>query len=187
MSSQTPSALLSPVLGSITEVCIVTPNYKQTIDGLSQLGIGPFQVFHFNKTTVPRREWRGAAGDFELYVCFAKQGDLVIEIMQPTEGESLMAEYLERNSNREGIQHVAFDMGNIAMPERLGIMKERGFEPAMQGWWTGKKGVCHFCFFDTEGRTGTVFETIDFSDDWEDPEHEWYPHPPAANTAGEDK
>jgi hypothetical protein len=31
--------------------------------------------------------------------------------------------------------------------------------------------------------TGTVFETIDFSKDWEDSEHEWYPHTPSPNVA----
>ena len=43
----------------------------------------------------------------------------------------------------------------------------------------GKQGQCHFCFFDTkEKAVGTVFETIVFSNDWEDPECEWYPNEP---------
>jgi hypothetical protein len=33
----------------------------------------------------------------------------------------------------------------------------------------GRKGTCHFCFFDTEESAGTVFESIEFSEDWEDP------------------
>lgn len=58
-------------------------------------------------------------------------------------------------------------------------MKERGIDPAMQGWWQGKNGECHFRFFDTQDAVGTVFESIEFSKDWEDPECEWYPHPPS--------
>ncbi len=58
-------------------------------------------------------------------------------------------------------------------------MAGRGFEVAMEGVWMGSKGRCHFCFFDTEAGTGTVFESIKFSDDWEDPDFVWYPGPPA--------
>ncbi|TKA61669.1 hypothetical protein B0A49_11554 [Cryomyces minteri] len=148
------------------------------MDGLLRLGIGPFQVFEFNSTTVPEQRYRGRSGSFALKVCFAKQNDLTFEIMQPISGDSFMADYLSKHGGEEGIQHVAFDMGEKPMAERQRIMRERGFEPAMEGWWKGSKGVCHFCFFDTEASTGTVFESIEFSDDWEDPDFVWYPAPP---------
>ena len=73
------------------------------------------------------------------------------------------------------MQHIAFDCNNIPMDDRKKEMRERGFEPAMEGVWKGRRGTCHFCFFDTEASTGTVFESIEFSEDWEDPEFEWYP------------
>lgn len=68
------------------------------MDGLLQLGIGPFQVFDFNHDTVADRYFRGQEGSFELKVCFAKHDNLTFEIMQPTGGESLMAEYLDQVS-----------------------------------------------------------------------------------------
>ena len=40
------------ILGQIAEICIVTPDLYSTIDGLTELGIGPFQVFNFNSMTV---------------------------------------------------------------------------------------------------------------------------------------
>ncbi len=83
-------------LGSITEVCIVTPDHKKTMDGLLRLGIGPFQIFDFNSSTVSNSNFRGKLSSFELKVCFAKQGDLTFEIMQPVRGESLMREYLDQ-------------------------------------------------------------------------------------------
>ena len=75
------------------------------------------------------------------------------------------------------MQHIAFDCKNVPMNERKKEMRERGFVPVMEGVWMGKRGRCHFCFFDTEASTGTIFESIEFSDDWEDPECEWYPQP----------
>ncbi|KAL8750649.1 MAG: hypothetical protein Q9184_006350 [Pyrenodesmia sp. 2 TL-2023] len=175
-----PTPTPAPFLGAITEVCIVTPDHIKTMDGLLRLGIGPFQVFDFTPATVSCRRFRGQDGDFELKVCFAKQGDLVFEIMQPVAGgsgwfvsDSPMID-IKRN-NKEGIQHLAFDCGKIPMAERKREMRARGFEPAMEGVWKGRKGTCTFCFFDTEASAGTVFESIAFSDDWEDPEFELYP------------
>jgi methylmalonyl-CoA/ethylmalonyl-CoA epimerase len=85
-----------PFLGSIVEVCIVTSDYKKTMDGLLRLGIGPFQVFDFNSFTVPERSFRGRPGSYELKVCFVKHGSLTFEIMQPVAGDSLMAENLDQ-------------------------------------------------------------------------------------------
>jgi hypothetical protein len=66
------------------------------MDGLLKLGIGPFKVFEFNDSTVRDRQYNGSESSFELRVCFANQEDLVIEIMQPTGGISLMSEYLKQ-------------------------------------------------------------------------------------------
>jgi methylmalonyl-CoA/ethylmalonyl-CoA epimerase len=86
----------TPFLSSIAEVCIMTAGHKKTTDSLLQLGIGPFQVFDFTSSTVSERSFRGSPGEYELKVCFAKQGSLVFEIMQPVKGEGLMAEYLDQ-------------------------------------------------------------------------------------------
>ena len=92
--------LRTSFLGTIAEICIVSGNHKKTMDGLLQLGIGPFQVFDFTPTTVPERYFRGQEGSFELKVCFAKHGNLTFEVMQPTSGESLMKEYLDQVSQQ---------------------------------------------------------------------------------------
>ncbi|KAL8764788.1 MAG: hypothetical protein Q9209_007875 [Squamulea sp. 1 TL-2023] len=169
------SSLPTSFLGAITEVCIVTPDHRKTMDGLTRLGIGPFQIYNFDSATVSERSFRGQAADFKLKVCFAKQGDLTFEIMQPVSGASLMAEWLDERHNKEGVQHIAFDCKHIPMDSRKAEMRARGIEPVMEGIWKGAKGTCRFCFFDTEASTGTVFESIEFSDDWEDPEHDSYP------------
>ncbi|KAJ9615912.1 hypothetical protein H2200_001989 [Cladophialophora chaetospira] len=170
------------LLGSIAEICIVSPNLYSTIDGFTKLGVGPFQIFDFNPTTVVNQKLHAEKGAdlFRLKVAFAKQNSVVVEIMQPTGGRSLMQSFLDENGGRQGVQHVAWDMGGqLSMGERQEVMAERGFQVAMQGIWKGRKGQCHFCFFDTlEKSVGTVFETIEFSKDWEDPECEWYPHEP---------
>lgn len=166
-----------PILGNISEICLVTPNIYQTIDALQPLGVGPFTIHHFNALTVKNRHLRGQPSEFELLVAFAKQNDLVFELMQPLNSTpSLMAEYLASHNDQAGVQHVAFDMDGIPMNERIETMKKRGFEVGMEGIWMGKKGTCRFVYFDTLGAgVGTCFESIEFSEDWEDPVGEVYP------------
>ena len=173
-------SLPSSFLGNLTEICFVTPDHRKTIDGLSNLGIGPFRVYRFDNTTVDNFEYRDKPADTVLTVAFAEHNGLTIEIMQPDSGPSLMADFLRENGGNPGIQHIAFAMGGMkmTMQERVQVMSERGVAVAMRGVWKGKKGNCQFCFFDTIGSTGTVFETICFSGDWVDPEGTWYPHKP---------
>ncbi|KAI9166355.1 hypothetical protein HJFPF1_02455 [Paramyrothecium foliicola] len=179
-SPQPPSSLL----GALNEVCIVTPDLYKTLDNLTRLGMGPFRVFHFNSDTVPRQQLNGEDGSdlFELIVAFAQDPDAnqpVIEIMQPVRGQTPMQDYLDTHNNQEGVQHIAFRMDDMPMEERKKLMAERGFMPAMQGWWQGKKGLTNFVYFNTaEQGLATCFETIEFSDDWEEPDFEWYPKPP---------
>jgi len=168
-------------LGTLSEICIVTPNHLKTIQGLAKFSIGPFQIFTFNPSTIKNYTYRNApVSEFNLTVAFAQHGSLAIEIIQPNSGPSLMADYLQEIGGKEGIQHVAFNMGGKkdGMEERVRVMGERGVKPAMRGTWMGAKGTCEFCFFDTKEIVGTVLETIEFSEDWEDPEGVWYPCTP---------
>ena len=156
-----------PFLGNLQEICIVTSNHKRTIDGLLRLGIGPFQIHKFTPSQVTSQKYFGQDATFELKVCFAKQGSLVWEIMEPVSGPSIMADYLAKHG--EGIHHVAFDCDHVPVPKRQDEFLKRGFTIAQEGIWHGKTGVCHFTFFDTEEVTCTCFESYEFSSDWEGP------------------
>ncbi|KAF4945701.1 hypothetical protein FSARC_14382 [Fusarium sarcochroum] len=158
---------LTPFLGKVVEICIVSSDCRKTISELSKLGIGPFRTYEFNASTVSDRQYRGGPAEFELLVAFASVGDIVWEIMQPVAGPSLMREFLDKRG--EGIHHVAFDCHNTPPQQRKEEFYRRGFKVAQSGVWHGKKGSCEFVFFDTEGSVGTCFESYSFSDDWEDP------------------
>lgn len=166
-----------PILGNINEICLVTPDIHKTIVDLQPLGVGPFTIHRFDANTVVNRRLNGESADFELLVAFARQNDLVVELMQPlNQTNSMMAAYLGANGNIAGVQHVAFDMDSVPMNERIKIMRQRGFEIGMEGIWLGKKGSCRFVYFDTASKgAGTCFETIEFSADWEEPEGQIYP------------
>jgi hypothetical protein len=114
-----------------------------TIDGLAHFGVGPFQVFHLNGETCRDLKFRSGPGDFDIIACFAKQGGMAVEIMQPFSGQSLMQEYLDRNGDKPGLQHVAWGMGDgMNTEQRIQVMADRNIEVGMQGTWIGKKGTC---------------------------------------------
>jgi methylmalonyl-CoA/ethylmalonyl-CoA epimerase len=165
---QTTPSQLSPFLGKVVEICIVSSDCRRTTSELSKLGIGPFHIYEFNGSTVSDRQYRGQPSDFELLVAFATHGDIVWEIMQPVSGSSIMREFLDRRG--EGIHHVAFDCDHIPPQQRREEFQRRGYTVVQSGIWHGKKGTCEFMFFDTEGAIGTCFESYNFSVDWEDPE-----------------
>ncbi|KAL4908418.1 hypothetical protein BDW74DRAFT_147410 [Aspergillus multicolor] len=107
-----------------------------------------------------------------------------MKIMQPVKGQTVMREYLDAHGNQDGVQHLAFRMNGVPMAERKRVMKEQGFEPAMQGWWRGKRGEANFVYFDTADKgLLTCFEANEFSEDWEEPECEWYLMPPGKSDA----
>ena len=181
------SVQIKPFLGQPIEICIVTANIKQTLEGLVKLGIGPFKIFDFNSSTVTEQTIRGKSASFEIKVAFAMQGTMIWEVMQPVNGDTIMQHFLDQTSGRGGIHHVAFDcsegdhsretgeasIGKAARVEALRKRKEfesRGFACVQSGVWHGKTGTCEFMFFDTEGAVNTCFETYVFSEDWEDPE-----------------
>lgn len=53
----------------------------------------------------------------------------------------------------------------MSMEECVEAIVKRGIGVVMSGVWRGKKGLRKCCLLDTREMTGTVFETIEFSED----------------------
>jgi len=158
-------------LGNVVEIAMVTYDIKKTMDGLLQLGIGPWQVFEFSPKNTSNQTYRGKPSEFVLKVGFAQSGNMVWELMEPVSGPNIFSEFLDAHG--EGIHHVAFDCNNIPFEERIEELNRRGFEVVQSGSWLGTN---HYAFFNTENATGTCFETYAFPSDWVYPEPDyWYP------------
>jgi methylmalonyl-CoA/ethylmalonyl-CoA epimerase len=168
------SRLSNSFLGNLIEVCVVTRDYRRTMEGLARLGIGPWRVYTFSPETVTEQRYKGQPAEYSIKVCFAQAEDVVWEIMQPLQGPSIFAEFLAEQG--EGIHHVAVDCGEMAWDERIAEFEARGFECVQSGRWMDQNS---FAFFSTQGAASTVFETYFFPPDFVFPEpEEWYPGPP---------
>ncbi|WP_299979285.1 VOC family protein [uncultured Pseudoteredinibacter sp.] len=169
------SSLSNSFLGDIVEIAIVTPDADKTMQGLVNLGIGPWRVYTFSPENTTEQTYQGLPAEFEIKVCFAQSGNVIWELMEPLSGPTIFADYLKRNPGG-GIQHIAYDCGDTPMVERFSEFERRGYRCVQSGKWLG---VNHFAFFDTEDDTAAVFETYYFPKDFEYPEPDyWYPSMP---------
>lgn len=158
-------------LGKVIEIALVTPDHQRTMRELWRAGIGPWQVHTFSPENTTHQTYRGQPSAFVLKVCFAQQGSLVWEIIEPISGPTIFAEFLARHG--EGIHHVAHDCNHIPFDQRLAGFADRGFELVQSGSWLGAN---HFAFFESASFPTTCLETIAFPEDWTYPEpDEWYP------------
>lgn len=102
------------------------------------------------------------------------------EVISPLSGPTIFSDWLATHNNVPGIHHIAYDIQNLPWDERLKAFAERGFTISQSGnFGPGNR----FAFFETEGSTGTCFETYEFKKGWVQPEpEEWVP---AREGAGE--
>lgn len=171
--------LSNSFLGKLLEVCFVTKDYRRTMQGLVQLGIGPWRVYTFDSETVSERTYHGEPADYAIKVCFADIGDLAVEIMQPLYGPSIFQEHLDQHG--EGLHHLAFDCDELPWEQREEMFSANGFPLVQSGKFMDQNA---FAFFGTEAATTTTFETYDIPKGfvWPEPE-EWYPAaPPSGQT-----
>lgn len=170
------SQLSNSFLGDVIEICIVSRDYRRTIEGLIKLGIGPWRVYTFSPENVTDQTYMGEPAEFSLKVCFAQSKNVIWEIIQPISGPNIFQDFLDQHD--EGIHHIAFNCDEMPWEERLKEFEARGFRLAQSGNWEGKN---LFAFFATEDATTTIFETYFFYSDFEYPEpEEWLPVPPPA-------
>ncbi len=171
---------LSPFLGEVEEVCVVTPDLERTTEGMVRLGIGPWKLMEINPQNTTEQFYRGRQTPFSIRVGFAHVGKTVFELMQPLDDKSIFAEHLRDKG--EGLHHISFSLDGIPWEDRIAAFEARGFPIVQSGRWLG--GV-RFAFFDAETATGMSFETYRYPPGHVDPPQEvrWFPEAVVAEKA----
>lgn len=168
--------LSNSFLGETVQVCIVTKDYRRTMEGMVQAGIGPWRVFTFGPHNCKDLTLRGKPASFTMKLCMAFSGTMFWEIVQPVEGDNIYTDFLDRHG--EGIHHVAFGCDGVPWAERVAGFEKNGFQCIQSGIW---EDVVPWAYFGTEQATGTIFEIYDIPEGFVIPEpEEWYPAPPPA-------
>lgn len=169
--------LSNSFLGDTVQVCVVTRDYRRTMEGMVRLGIGPWRVYTFGKPHVTDMTYRGRPAEFSMKLCLAFSGTMLWEIIEPREGRTIYHDFLDAHG--EGVHHVAFGCNGMPWRARIEEFERRGFEKIQSGIWAGR---VPWAYFATEDATSTTFEIYDIPADMTFPEPEqWYPaRPPGA-------
>lgn len=140
-------------LPSIDHLGIVVKDADKIAEFLSRLfGIGPWNIFDYsvNKDKVVIGE------PFRLRIAAAKIGQMGFEFLQPVEGKSIWADFLETHG--EGLHHVAFNVSN--WDERFAYLQEQGAELLASARAADKFKGRRWAYFDTKSG-GLIVEIMD--------------------------
>jgi len=102
------TAVESP-FSRLIQVGVVVKDLDKAVERLSSLGIGPFTPMLLPPDA---EQWfRGKPLDAKFRISGARLGEIILELIQPVEGESPHQEFLD--SKGEGIQHIAFAVDDL--------------------------------------------------------------------------
>lgn len=125
-------------LSFLSHIGFVSKDADRAAEFLSSFGIGPWQSFEFapTKEQLTMTECK----PFHLHIQWARLwGNVVLEVLEPVDSESLWAKYLETHG--EGLQHIAFRVSNVG--EIVSKLKAQGSKVLIGGTSLGGKRWCY--------------------------------------------
>ena len=170
------TALDNSFMGNTVQICVVSRDLQRTIEGMTRLGLGPWQVFTCGRDLVTDTTYRGRPAEMTFRLALAFSGSMMWEVIQPVDGPTTYADFLDRHG--EGLHHVLVDCNGVPWDERLRLFEGRGYQIVQSGVFAGQ---VPFAYFSTEDDTSATIETAFFPEGFSLPQPEqWYPAPPPA-------
>ena len=175
MSKSKTEVMANDILGNIVQICCVTRDHKRTMDGLLKLGIGPWRIYNFNSQTTSDTQYKGKPHSFSAIMGYADSANTMFEIVEPTGGTSIFADFLEQRG--EGVNHCGIQNPKMKVGDSIAAYAQRGFPIAQSGRVWG--GGTAFTFLDTYDELGFYLELTESTPGFTPPEpDQWYPgHP----------
>ncbi len=134
----------------IKQVCIVVKNLEKAMEKLRSIGeMGPFRFIDLD---LPEGIVHGEKTHYKGKLAFAQVGPIGIELIEPTEGESIWWEFLLKKG--EGVHHFGIFVADL--DKELARFKEMGIGVLQSGETERTK----FAYVDTEGIAGVIFELL---------------------------
>jgi catechol 2,3-dioxygenase-like lactoylglutathione lyase family enzyme len=142
----------------IAQICVIVPDLERAVEEYWRVfGIGPWQFYTYGKPLVKRMTRHGRPCEYKMRVALANCGPLRIELIEPLEGDTVYAEFVEKHGY--GVHHLGVVVEDMdAALRRAG---EAGLAMTMDGAGFGPDGDGHYAYLDTEDRIGTTIELIE--------------------------
>lgn len=140
----------------ISQIAIVVYDLRKTMEMYHKvLGWGPWNVYEHKPPMLHHTELRGEPTHFTMLGAEAHVGDVVVELLQPLEGQSIYKEWLHQHG--EGLHHIAC----MRRSEHEANVTRRRFEGlganVLMGGRIGE--TIQFYYLDTEPTLKVIIES----------------------------
>jgi hypothetical protein len=170
------ATLSNSFVGNTIQVCVVTSDFKRTINGFVELGIGPWAAYTFGPGTVTEQTYMGQRVVHSMRLALATAGNMLWEVIQPLDGPSIYKDFLAAHG--EGVHHVAIGCESLSFDRRIEEFEKRGCRKIQSGLWVGR---VPYAYFATESLIGTTVEIFEIPPGFNfPPPEEWIPGPPSS-------
>jgi catechol 2,3-dioxygenase-like lactoylglutathione lyase family enzyme len=113
----------------INQIAIVVHDLEQVAKNYrTVLGIGPWAIYEWEAPLVYDRTYHGERAWARERIALAQVGGVQLELVQPVEGPSIYADWLEEHG--EGLHHLNFLVDDV--DQAVAALAEQGF-PSIQG------------------------------------------------------
>jgi hypothetical protein len=114
------------MITKIIQFAVVTPNADDSIKTICQsLNLGPLKVWDFKHPAIFDTTINDQNKPWSMKLAFGWLGEMQFEIIEPTGGQSLYQDYLDKWQHA-GVQHVLIDRGSISYPKMKELLAAAG-------------------------------------------------------------
>jgi methylmalonyl-CoA/ethylmalonyl-CoA epimerase len=148
------------------QVAYVVPDLEEGVQRLGRrLGVSRWIGWRYTAAYLPRRMFRGQAGDFESHGVIAEYGPS-LEIIAPLSGRSVFTEFLDAHG--PGLHHLGYFVSSLA--EERDRLISQGLAEVQYGGGHGMDGDGQISFFEMIDGAASYLELI------EPPRRRYPPH-----------
>jgi hypothetical protein len=140
----------------INQIAIVVKDLKTVMENYwNILGIGPWDVIHWEAPLVYDRKYHGEPAWAREIIALTQVGGVQLELCQPVEGNSVYLDSLAEHG--EGLHHLNFLVDDV--DETASILAEQGFPSIQSGRFGLPKSKAAYNYIDTKPLR-TIWEPV---------------------------
>jgi methylmalonyl-CoA/ethylmalonyl-CoA epimerase len=142
---------------SVRQVALVVPDLDVAVRGYHEaLGIGPWTFHRITGQDLSAMTYRGRPANARMRYALAFSGELMLELIEPLEGESIWQEYLDARG--PSLHHIAFYVDDFAAA--TGALAQRGWTNVQTGLGFGRSRDGQFAYHEHPSAVGTIVEVV---------------------------
>jgi methylmalonyl-CoA/ethylmalonyl-CoA epimerase len=157
--SDTGERLKLPFLNNgVAQVAIIVEDLDRAVEHYWRMfGIGPWHFYTYGKPLVRKMSYHGEPAEYRMRVALSYLGPTRIELIEPMEGDTVYADFVEAHGY--GVHHFGVLVDD--MEEALAEAEAAGLVMTMDGSGFGRDGDGHYAYLDTEDTLGVTIELIE--------------------------